>query len=429
MHFPSPDLDEQFLPYVWPQGYAVRGELWRAYGASGGADALGPPITGAWTDPETGAPTQAFAHGVLSLPPGDSPMLLPLLDLLSRAGRDEWLMSEHGIPECALAPPTDVSRDAPGLDALSAEHLGLLSRSSYLWSHFLGARDWYQRYGFPTGYAEEPPHGPTLRTQKTVLRLTPDKVVHALEAGRLVRAWTDGSLIPLEALPAELSDRWPEAFPEPLPELPQISDPAAPWANGGVSIGPIILSQDPAYRRWMEIILRDLRETKPEFFRYVSQYVRYVSDGAVTHLPDGTPIPYADSPHVRLWTISFALPELRTIVIPHLNRTPAERLSALAHWFVQGLLVHEATHLRLGVERRKCDGRFAEAVCETERLRFFRAAHHLVTDTGTQQAQDFLLPNLTAPESAAAMADRLAQTLPTMGLNDYYTYLLSLSDD
>ena len=109
------------------------------------------------------------------------------------------------------------------------------------------------------------------------------------------------------------------------------------------------------------------------------------------------------------------------------------RVLRLGHFWTFHLEVPYYYRRALAKERWDCVFEYTNKVPMLSPL-FVRAplvavAHHLVTDTLPDRAPDLLFPNLTAPESAAAMANRLERTLPTMGLQDYYTYLFSLSDD
>src|SRR5438552_101386 len=71
-------------------------------------------------------------------------------DVLSAAGRDDWLQRERGIP-----PPADWSGDR-GLpwDQVVARHLALLDRSAPLRAAYLATPDPVETFGLPQSYAD-----------------------------------------------------------------------------------------------------------------------------------------------------------------------------------------------------------------------------------------------------------------------------------
>ena len=171
-------------------GYAVTGAMWRALEMAGGVPALGFPISRPWRDAE-GRTSQVFQRGILQVAVvGGRQMrgeLANVLDLLSAAGKDEWLERTYQTPpgevgpEEAWAPRQQVER----------EQLSLLDRDPAIREAFLVTPDWRDRFGLPLAIRRFD-GVVTLRAQRAILR---HWLVDAPEAAAGTVTVTDGGVL------------------------------------------------------------------------------------------------------------------------------------------------------------------------------------------------------------------------------------------
>jgi hypothetical protein len=147
-------------------GYAITDDggipFWSEYKRLGGIRSLGYPASKRFE--WNGWVAQVLQRGILVWhPERNRAELANVMDDLSRAGYDEWLLVTHRIPM-----PFD-PHEEEGLDfeAVRTRRLGFLDASPPVKQRFLAERNWQEFYGLPVSF-DETPQAWVLRTQRTV---------------------------------------------------------------------------------------------------------------------------------------------------------------------------------------------------------------------------------------------------------------------
>jgi len=135
----------------------------REFRRLGGETHLGYPISQRFT--WRGAPAQIFQRGVIQQTGPETITMINVMDELTAAERDEWLLSNFFIPK-----PLPGNFGAPG-DPVSAR-LGLLGTSQPLELRFKSTPESMTLFGLPTSApVNVNQHVTTIRMQRTALHL------------------------------------------------------------------------------------------------------------------------------------------------------------------------------------------------------------------------------------------------------------------
>lgn len=192
---------------VFPQsgGYAIADEagvpLWSEYQRLGGIRTLGYPISARYQ--VDGFVTQAMQKGILQWRPEQRQAVLTnVLDDLSRAGRDDWLLSFRQTPK-PLPPDFDAGRSWP---ETVQRRQGLLDADPAIKSRYFAVADPIALYGLPTSQVQDMGNHLAVRLQRAVIQRWKVDVpwaragdVTVANAGELAR---DGGLLSAAALKA-----------------------------------------------------------------------------------------------------------------------------------------------------------------------------------------------------------------------------------
>ena len=135
--------------------------FWTFFLEAGGVAQLGYPITNRWSD---GQQTfQAFQKAVLQGTTDTDVTLADVYDAISRAGLDDWLSTERGVPR---APMSTVNDQRP-FDEVLAEQLKLLARHTDIEHRWFSNEHWLEAYGLPIA-VEDRGDVVVLRAQRAV---------------------------------------------------------------------------------------------------------------------------------------------------------------------------------------------------------------------------------------------------------------------
>lgn len=136
-----------------PTGYAVTDDggarFWSTFQQAGGVPVFGYPISRRFV--WDGFVVQAFQKAIFQWRPEERRVAyVNVLDLLSAAGKDDWLLAFRQTPR-----PFDHSVDATlPWEAVVARHLALLDAYPAIRARYLGEPQWLERYGLPVSAAE-----------------------------------------------------------------------------------------------------------------------------------------------------------------------------------------------------------------------------------------------------------------------------------
>jgi hypothetical protein len=135
------------LGFAVTDGNGVR--FWTTFERGGGVQAFGYPISQRFE--WDGFVVQAFQKAIFQWRADEQRVaFVNVLDLLSAAGKDEWLLAERLTP-----PPFDHSSDRMlPWDAVVARHLALLDAYPAIRAHYIAEPAWLDRYGLPMSTAE-----------------------------------------------------------------------------------------------------------------------------------------------------------------------------------------------------------------------------------------------------------------------------------
>lgn len=171
-HFFSQAGDNAELGYTVTD--AEGSGFWTAFKALGGVDSLGYPTSHRFI--YNNRVTQVFQRAVLQAGgPGDEAdakatvEVLPVLDLLSAAGKDEWLETARSIPRrfdlTTLGLPSNASRE----QRITAQQAFLYERAALKDAYF-AAKDPLARWGLPTSRPVDTGDAWVVRTEAGVLQ-------------------------------------------------------------------------------------------------------------------------------------------------------------------------------------------------------------------------------------------------------------------
>jgi len=194
------------------RGFAVTNQggalFWQKFQELGGVEALGYPVSRRFV--WRGRPTQVFQRGVMQWDQTSKQvLLLNTLDVLSDAGKDEWLRRRHATP-VPLPVDFDKGKQWP---RIVNDRLALLKANPAIDSYFRQAPDPVSLYGLPTSKPEDFGDHITVRFQRAVIREWKVDWM-GFKAGELtvesIGEWAiEAGLFPSETL-----------MPEPAPSLP-----------------------------------------------------------------------------------------------------------------------------------------------------------------------------------------------------------------
>ena len=203
-------------------------QIWTAFQAFGGVQALGYPISRRFTLGDNQHVYQAFQRFVIDWDGiTKRAEFMNVMDLLHDAGADGWLASEREIPLQADYSAADQGRS---WNEVVKAHLALLEANVDLKKAYYSVSDPISRFGLPMSGVADTGDALMLRTQRAVLQLWKHDVPWA-KAGQVTLA-NAGEL----ARDSDVFGRdvfMPEQF---LPE--QLSfDPRLPWEIPGFILG------------------------------------------------------------------------------------------------------------------------------------------------------------------------------------------------
>ncbi len=189
-----------------PRGYRITDEggvrLWSEFQRLGGPDGAGYPASRRFQ--WDAYYSQVTQRGVLQwLPEQGRAVYMNVLDLLSAAGKDDWLLSARGVPR-----QIDASFDAgKGPAEIAEARLALLDARPAIRDAYFGVDEPLTRYGLPTSRVEEIGNTYVVRLQRAVLQEWKVDTAFA-KAGQVTVAnggdlAKDAGLVPVRAIVPE----------------------------------------------------------------------------------------------------------------------------------------------------------------------------------------------------------------------------------
>src|SRR5207248_3748480 len=148
-------------------GYTISNDggipFWNEYQRLGGVRTLGYPASKRFV--WNGWVAQVVQRGILVWHPEDGRAeLANVMDDLSAAGYDDWLLAEKGIPPAGDAQ----AEQNMSFDQIRAGRLALLDQNDAIKRRFLSERNWADFYGLPVSSGETG-QAVVLRAQRSVL--------------------------------------------------------------------------------------------------------------------------------------------------------------------------------------------------------------------------------------------------------------------
>lgn len=288
-------------------------KMWDAFQRFGGVNTWGFPVSDQWVD-EIGRVNQAFQRGIFQVSPNGNVEWANVFDLLSQAGKDEWLIAARQTPKAA-----DWSIDTgKGWEQVVTNHLTLLDQNPALKAAYLSDPMWLQKFGLPMAIAKMG-NAIVVRGQRAVFQLWLEDVPWA-KAGQVTIALggdnaKEAGLVPKNAATpnfnplgtgGEVNPPAPQP-PAPTPEAPAAAFPreignlqrdGVVIHNRGTRIGVIDNREDPQ-NNWQAIVAVYKQYAPNDRFEFF-----FYDDPNDVPLPETLQTPYKYDP-VWYWKRDF----------------------------------------------------------------------------------------------------------------------------